>query len=775
MLSAVRLPTPPPQDVYPVEPTLLRKRSPPSRSPSPNRRRPAPSPAPELSNGQSANYERAMARERELTERFKKRKQAQEPRTEEEKQAAAKKEYEELLNARSGGRYVPPARLRELQKQITDKTSKEYQRMAWEALKKSINGLINKVNSSNIKHIVPELFTENLVRGKGLFARSIMRAAAASTPFIPIYACLVAVVNMKLPQVGELLLHRLVSQFKKAFKRNDKAVCLSSTAFIAHLCNFGVVSELLPAQCLLLLLNKPTDDSVEIAVGLTKEVGAHLEETNKAIATAVYDQFRNLLHEADLDKRQQYSIEVLFQIRKDQYKDNPAIPEALDILPEEDLIEHRISLDDELNTQDTTNIFRYDPEYEENEAAYTRLKAQILGEEEGSDDEEYETGSSSEGEEEAEQREMEIKDQTNQDLVNLRRTIYLTIMSSSTFEEATHKLMKINLPPEKESELVSMLVEVCCQEKTYSKFHGLIGERLAKLNRLWTELFERAFAENYETIHRRETSQLRNNAKFWGHVLSTDAISWHVLSIISLNEDDTTSSSRIFIKILMQDIVEALGMGEVQKRFKDEMMRANFQGIFPMDNPRNTRFSINYFTSIGMGGLTEEMRVHLKNAPKPAAVMPPPREESESDSVSSYSSYSSYTGSSRSYSRSRSPLPSRPKRDLSRAPSRRRRQFSSSRSRTPPRRGAGGRRNRRSLSRSLTPQRRNGLKARDRSLTPRRLNRRARSYTPSESSRSKSPPKNRRRNPSSASAQLQLKRLDEQLSVGWLNKRLNAV
>ena len=226
-------------------------------------------------------------------------------------------------------------------------------------------------------------------------------------------------------------------------------------------------------------MNKPTDDSVEIAVGLTKEVGAHLEETNKAIATVVYDQFRNLLHEADLDKRQQYAIEVLFQIRKDQYKDNPAIPEALDILPEEDLIEHRIGLDDELSTQDTANVFRFDPEYEENEAAYSKLKAQILGGEEGSgDDAEYETDSSSEDEEDVKEREMEIKDQTNQDLVNLRRTIYLTIMSSSTFEEATHKLMKINLPPEKESELVSMLVEVCCQEKTYSKLYVKIARHL---------------------------------------------------------------------------------------------------------------------------------------------------------------------------------------------------------------------------------------------------------------------------------------------------------
>ena len=150
------------------------------------------------------------------------------PMTEEEKQASAKAEYEKLLNVRSGGTYIPPARLRALQSQITDKTTKEYQRMAWEALKKSINGLINKINVSNIKHIVPELFGENLVRGRGLFCRSIMKAQAASLPFTPIYAAMAAIVNTKLPQVGELLLNRLVVQFRKAYRRNDKAVSLSA-------------------------------------------------------------------------------------------------------------------------------------------------------------------------------------------------------------------------------------------------------------------------------------------------------------------------------------------------------------------------------------------------------------------------------------------------------------------------------------------------------------------------------------------------------------------
>ncbi len=46
---------------------------------------------------------------------------------------------------RTGGAYIPPARLRMMQEGIKDKTSAVYQRIAWEALKKSINGLINKV------------------------------------------------------------------------------------------------------------------------------------------------------------------------------------------------------------------------------------------------------------------------------------------------------------------------------------------------------------------------------------------------------------------------------------------------------------------------------------------------------------------------------------------------------------------------------------------------------------------------------------------------------
>jgi pre-mRNA-splicing factor CWC22 len=121
-----------------------------------------------------------------------------------------------------------------------DPASQENQKLSWEALRKSINGLINKVNVSNIKNIIPELFQENLIRGRGLFARAVMKAQLASPGFTHIYAALVAIINTKLPENGELILKRVIYGFKRAYKRRDKIVATALAKFIAHLVNHQV-------------------------------------------------------------------------------------------------------------------------------------------------------------------------------------------------------------------------------------------------------------------------------------------------------------------------------------------------------------------------------------------------------------------------------------------------------------------------------------------------------------------------------------------------------
>ena len=46
----------------------------------------------------------------------------------------------------------------------------------WELLRKSINGIINKVNITNIQNVIIELFNENILRGKGILAKAIIKS-----------------------------------------------------------------------------------------------------------------------------------------------------------------------------------------------------------------------------------------------------------------------------------------------------------------------------------------------------------------------------------------------------------------------------------------------------------------------------------------------------------------------------------------------------------------------------------------------------------------------
>ena len=208
-----------------------------------------------------------------------------------------------------------------------------------------------------------------------------------------------------------------------------------------------------------------------------------------------------------------------------------------------------------------------------------------------------------------------------------------------------------------------MLLECCSQERTYLRNYGLLGQRFCMINKVYQENFDKFFVQQYSMIHRLETNKLRNVAKFFAHLLRTDALPWHVLAYIRLTEEDTTSSSRIFIKILfrvskatpifplmffslaflleavvvftvvlflLQELSGHLGIRLLNESLNDPTMQDSFESIFPRDNPKNTRFSINFFTSIGLGGITENLREYLKNMPH--LIM---QQEQESDSSGS--------------------------------------------------------------------------------------------------------------------------------------------
>lgn len=96
---------------------------------------------------------------------------------------------------------------------------------------------------------------------------------------------------------------------------------------------------------------------------------------------------------------------------------------------------------------------------------------------------------------------------------------------------------------------------------------------------------------------------------------------------------------------LSQELSEHLGIRLLNERLNDPTMQESFGSIFPKDNPKNTRFAINFFTSIGLGGITENLREYLKNMPRIIMQQQKPVSESEDESSSASSSGSDSSGS----------------------------------------------------------------------------------------------------------------------------------
>ena len=157
---------------------------------------------------------------------------------------------------------------------------------------------------------------------------------------------------------------------------------MATTKMIAHLVNQQVIHELIALEILALLLENPTEESVEIAAEFMMECGQVLTELTLAGVNAIFERFRGILHEGEIDKRVQYIIENLFAVRKNNFTDHVGITQELDLIEDEDRITHEVTLSSELNTQDSLNVFRPDTNYEKTENEWQAIKAEILGEEE---------------------------------------------------------------------------------------------------------------------------------------------------------------------------------------------------------------------------------------------------------------------------------------------------------------------------------------------------------------------------------------------------------
>lgn len=468
------------------------------------------------------------------------------------------------------------------------------QRKNWEYISHFIDDLMEKLDVSNVEDCYWALFQVNFVRARRVLIKSILNHQERYVKKSISHAALAALINSVDPRIGEELAKEATSLFLKGYERDDKRLCYTMIEFIAELFNYEVVHEILILQIFHLLTENLNESSSGLVILFMTLTGKRLALLSKTAHNLVYERLRSFLQEQTLKKETCERIERLFDLRRRNY---PSTPPRLN-LPNHDILTHTliIDLDEPFFPTETLEAFDYDPNFFETEEAFEKLRTRVLAENQAPTPNNLNEA---------------IRDKSEANDLQFKKKIYLVLKGSLSGDEAAHKLLKLRVNDREKDKIAEILVLACSQEVTYSKFYGVISERMCCGHRSWQRSFRTIFRRNYVDIDNLEAKQIRNIGKFWGHLLASDYVGFEVMQYIHITEDETTSAGRVFLKFLFQELVAELGLRVLKERLEEPYIQPYLQDVFPLNNMENVRFSVNFFTAIGLGGLTDKMRERL--------------------------------------------------------------------------------------------------------------------------------------------------------------------
>lgn len=508
----------------------------------------------------------------------------------------------------------------------------EFQRNMWEALKRTITGIINKVSSSNVKAVAVELFRENIWRGRGLLVRSLIRTQQADPDLSPVFAVLVAIVNKEFPDIGDLLLRRLVCLWKKVYRRKTWPAVANINRFLCQLYCFDVVDEDIVMHLILAHAMNPkrVDEDIDMAVLTFQQAYRVLLERNpKDCQTELLGPFREMLLIEDpamqLSNRAQAVVEAMLKDVQQWQRvrlQQPAVPlELSQLAPPTTRARHSVTLEDPYEEDIELDVFRYDPEYDAHEAEYDAKRIAILGPDweedlllaaeaadEAAAEQEGDDGGSASDLSKHQKVESIL---TQEEERSVREAVHFMIQSSVRADEVANKILRA-LKPGTERMVCAMVLDSCCEVATYRKLYALVAERLCKTFSTLQLMFVDVLKAKYAAADNLTERQIDHVGMFWAHLLSTDSVRWASLSCLSILTEDP--SQRLIIQSLLRELKQKMGLQALHRRLLgDKELQVSLRGLFPQsDELSQLQLVVDLYESMGVGLLASATRARFE-------------------------------------------------------------------------------------------------------------------------------------------------------------------
>ncbi|XP_073313577.1 uncharacterized protein [Primulina huaijiensis] len=241
----------------------------------------------------------------------------------------------------------------------------EEKRIKWFSTKERITELVSNVNISNVREIGAEISKEDLFEGRGVFCQEIMKSQMNSPRLTNVYAALVAIINSNFPDLGLLLVKRVLLKLKDEYNYDGRSGNMKRlrvlSKFLAHFVNQLVVYPLLANDVCLFLMGNPNSDHVEVAVKFCIECGSTFKEFLPIKFRTVLQEFHRVCQEVEIERSVRFLILMLFKIQRRGFRDYPGMIDELNLVKIRDQQIHQVSMLHVLDPESSADDFEVDP------------------------------------------------------------------------------------------------------------------------------------------------------------------------------------------------------------------------------------------------------------------------------------------------------------------------------------------------------------------------------------------------------------------------------
>jgi nucleolar MIF4G domain-containing protein 1 len=384
-------------------------------------------------------------------------------------------------------KYIPPA--------LRGPPSSDSEALA--RLKRQIQGLLNRLSDANLLTILKDIekIYQNNARGYvnstviDLLIGLLSDETVLPDTFLILHSGFVAAIYKVIgPDFGAQMIEQIVSEFDKHYQRNKAGTGKHATnliSLVAQLYCFQVVGSNLVFDYIRLFLSELSDINTELLLRIVKVAGSQIRQDDPTSLKEIVLQLQKSVAdvgESTLPVRTRFMIETINNLKNNRMKTGVSASGIV--------TEHTTRMKKQLGTMNARNLKGTEPlriSLADIRDTEKKGKWWLVGASWRNDTASNEPSQENEESNLKEQAKGDAETDGEVDLVQLareqrmntdvRRAIFVTIMSASDFKDAHMRLLKLNLKRSQEMEIPRVIVHCAGCEKIYNPYYTLLARK----------------------------------------------------------------------------------------------------------------------------------------------------------------------------------------------------------------------------------------------------------------------------------------------------------